>query len=215
MKIVVVEDQSLFREFLEALVNEQYELVGSAEDGESALELIRRTCPDLVLLDLLIPKLSGIELARELMTWQPAPRILALSAETDAKTLYDVSVLGLPGFIDKKDTTIDVLKKAIQTVGRGQRFISESVRQRLVTLRRDQNAFQKILSNREQEILSLIGGGLLDADISEQLGITVSSAQTHRANILRKLELHSTTELMRYALEKGFWKTEYWEPANG
>jgi two-component system NarL family response regulator len=185
--------------------------IGSAEDGETALELIRRTRPDLILLDLLIPKLSGIEVARELLTCVPAPRILALSAETDAKTLYDVSQLGLPGFIDKKDSSIDVLKEAIQMVGTGKRYISPTVRERVASLRRDRNAFQKILSDREQEILSLIGGGHSDEQIASELGITESSAQTHRANILRKLELHSTAELMRYALEKGFWKSAYWD----
>lgn len=207
----MVEDQALFREFLETMVGEQYELAGSARDGEEAHELLKRTKPDLVLLDLLIPKMSGIELARQLLEWKPVPKILALSAETDAKTLYDVSRLGLPGFIDKKDGTISVLKEAIQQVGTGKRFISTSVRDRLTALRRDRNAFQKILSDREQEILGLIGGGMADTEISERLSIAESSAQTHRANILRKLELHSTTELMRYALEKGFWKTEYWD----
>lgn len=211
MKVVVVEDQVLFREFLEELVSGECELAGSAGDGDEALDVIRRERPDLVILDLLIPKLSGIEVARELIEWKTAPRILALSAETDAKTLHEVSQLQLPGFIDKKDSTLDVFKEALQAVGSGGRYISSSVRDRLTALRRDRNAFQKILSDREQEILSLIGSGLGDADIAQRLGITQNSSQTHRSNIMRKLNLHSTTELMRYALEKGFWKTEYWD----
>ncbi|MEX0332516.1 MAG: LuxR C-terminal-related transcriptional regulator [Puniceicoccaceae bacterium] len=211
MRVVVVEDQILFQEFLIDQLRDKmgFEIAGIATDGEAALELILREKPDLVILDILIPKLSGIHVARRLLAVMPKLRIIALSAETDPKTVYQVNKQHLPAFIDKKEASVDVLRQAIEGVLARQRYYSPSIQAVLNQLRTDPKAFQKILTKREQEVLTLIGSGLSDREIGEGLGLSESSVQTHRRNLFRKLDVHSTPELIRYANECGFWKPAF------
>jgi two-component system nitrate/nitrite response regulator NarL len=211
MRVVVVEDQILFQELLVSLLEEKlsHEVVGIAADGETAIEMIRKERPDLVILDILIPKLSGIRVARTIMDEIPAVRILALSAETDPKTIYQIHQLHLPAFVDKKEASADVLEEAIQRVLDGKRYFSASHQRTMAELKRDPVAFQKILTKREQEILTHIGAGLSDSDIGGLVGLTQASVQSHRRNLFRKLDVHSTPELIRFANECGFWKTAF------
>jgi len=211
MRIVVVEDQALFREFLIACLVEDmgHQVVGIAKDGESAIEIVRREKPDLLILDVLIPRLSGIRVARTIRHELPNVRILILSNQMDAKTLYQLDRLYLAGFVDKNEASIEVLTEAIQAISNKKRFFSESMKSSIHRLKSDPNAFQKILTKREQEILTYIGAGLSDEEISGMLGLSSASVQSHRANLFRKLSVHSTPELIRYASEKGFWKPQF------
>jgi len=211
MKVVVVEDQILFQELLVRLLNERlgYEVAGVAADGPSALELARQHRPDLLILDILIPEISGIMVASILRRELPQLRILALSSETDPKTLAQIHSLKLAGFVDKKEATVDMLLNAILAVREGRRFFSDSMLRAIRELRSNPHSFQKILTRREQEVLSHIGGGLSDPEIGKVLGLSVTSVQSHRRNLLRKLDVHSTPELIRYALENGFWKARF------
>ena len=211
MRVVVVEDQILFQELLVRLLEENlsHEVVGIAVDGETAIELIRKEQPDLVILDILIPKLSGIHVAKTIIGELPSIRILALSTETDLKTAYQVHQLYIHGFVDKKEASVDVLTEAIGSVIEGRRYRSPSLQAIITDLKRDPNAFQKILTKREQEVLTHIGAGLSDAAIGELLGLSDSSIQSHRRNLFRKLDVHSTPELIRYATETGFWKPAF------
>jgi DNA-binding NarL/FixJ family response regulator len=211
MRVVVVEDQLLFQEFLIDLLQEKlsHEVAGVAIDGEQALELIRREKPDLVILDILIPKLSGIHVAKVISEEMPGVRIVALTTETDPKTTYQIHQLHLHGFIDKKEASVRTLSEAIKMVEQGKRFQSGSVQQAVSQLKRDPNAFQKILTRREQEVLTHIGGGLSDAAIGQLLGLSSLSIQSHRRNLFRKLDVHSTPELIRLATDCGFWKPAF------
>ena len=211
MRVIVVEDQILFQEFLVNLLREKLSLdvVGVAVDGVTGLEVIRREEPDMVLLDILIPKLSGIHVARAILDELPKVRILALSSETDLKTVHQIHQLHLPAFVDKKEASLEVLEKAINRVREGKRYFSPSLEMTVSQLKADPQAFQKILTKREQEVLTLIGSGLSDRVIGEQIGLSESSIQTHRRNICRKLDVHSTPELIRFANECGFWKTAF------
>ncbi len=211
MRVVVVEDQILFRELLVSLLARRpgVEVVAFAEDGPGALDRVRATLPDLVVLDILIPRLSGIEVARIILAELPATRILALSTELDPHTVHQLHQLNLAGFIDKNGATTSEVAAALDAIGAGRRYFSAGVLAALRQLRAHPQSFPKILSRREQEVLSLIGGGLSDAQIGQLTGLTENSVQSHRRNILRKLDLHSTPELMRYALEAGFWKPAY------
>lgn len=211
MKVIVVEDQLLFRDFLVNLLKDRLsmEVVGVASDGETALELVLRTEPDLVILDILIPKLSGILVARAILEKHPATRILGISSETDVKTLHQVDKLRLAGFIDKNEATVDVLVEAIESIRRNKRYFSHSLTSAIRKLKADPLSFQKILSKREQEILTFIGGGLSDGEIGRRLGLSETSIQSHRRNLFRKLDIHSTPELIRFANEAGFWKGSF------
>lgn len=208
---MVVEDQTLFRDFLTGLLTDKlgFPVVATAGDGVTALELARQHQPDLILLDILIPQLSGIRVARTILDEFPETRIIALSSESDRKTVHQVHQLFLPGFVDKNEAGTDVLTEAIETVLAGKRFFSPSFRQIVRDLRKDPDSFYKILTRREQEVLTLIGGGFSDADVGLQLGLSPSSAQAHRRNILRKLDLHNTPDLISFARHTGFWKDEF------
>ena len=211
MKTLIVEDQALFRDFLVAVLqrNEALLPLGIAGDGRTALETFRAHLPRLVLLDILIPEQSGILVARKMLQEAPTTRIIALSAERDPKTLYQIHQLRLSGFIDKNQTNTETLNQAIDTVLRGGRFFSESYRTAINTLRSSPDAFHKILTRREQEFLTLIGSGLSDEEISEKLNIRLASVPSHRQKIYKKLGLHNNTELIRYAQENGFWKPAF------
>lgn len=211
MKVVVVEDQSLFKDFLLGLLRDRFDftLSGVAGDGETALTLIREHAPDLVLLDILIPKRSGIQVARIVREELPKTRIIAISAETDLKTIHQVHQFRPQGFINKNEATVESVVEAIRTVINGQRYVSEGLQKTITQFRTDPKAFQKILTRREQEILSYIGGGLSDEEIGGIFGLSPSSVQSHRRNLFRKLDVHSTPELIRFAQEAGFWKPSF------
>lgn len=211
MKTLIVEDQALFRDFLVAVLqrNEALLPLGIAGDGLTALEVFRAHHPRLVLLDILIPEQSGILVARRMLQEAPITRIIALSAERDPKTLYQIHQLGLSGFIDKNQTDTKTLSQAIDTVLSGGRFFSESYRTTVRDLRTNPDAFHKILSKREQEFLTLVGSGLSDEEISDKLDISLASVPSYRQNLYKKLGLHSNTELIRYAQETGFWKPAF------
>ncbi|HKJ90253.1 MAG TPA: response regulator transcription factor, partial [Oceanipulchritudo sp.] len=211
MKVVVVEDQVLFQEFLVDLLRNRLELeiAGIADNGEDALEIIRETRPELLVLDILIPRLSGIHVARTVQKECPSTRILAISSENDIKTIHQVHRLRLMGFVDKNEASVDILVEAVHSILRGKPFFSESLKLTVKQLKTDPKAFQKILTRREQEVLSYIGGGLSDEEIGHTLGLSTTSIQSHRQNLFRKLHAHSTPELIRSAQEPGFWKASF------
>ncbi len=208
LKIVVVEDQVLFQQLLATIATKQfgYEILDIASDGLEAIQVCREKKPDLVLLDLLIPKMSGLVVAENLRAEFPLLKLIAISSEEDPLTVHRVFEIGFNGFIDKSTQTLDSLTKGIERVAAGKTYFSEkilSIRERLIS---QPTAFQKILSPREQEILSLIGGCYSDQEIGEMVGLSSSTVQTHRKNIMGKVGTHSTPELIRYALDTGFWK---------
>ena len=205
----MVEDQALFREFLvDALEGKlDCQVVGQAADGETALDVVRAQKPDLLILDILIPRLSGIHVASILGKEIPTLRIMGLSAELDVKTVHQVHRLQLAGFIDKNDAGREVLQEAVACMRKRQRYFSPTMSKVLRSLKIDPQAFSKILTRREQEVLTLAGWS--DDHIAEALGLGVTSVQTHRKNLFRKLDVHSTPELIRYAHQAGFWKSEF------
>jgi two-component system nitrate/nitrite response regulator NarL len=211
VKVVVIEDQTLFQEFVVRLLEDlpEYEVVATGRTGADALDLVRKHRPQLLILDILIPEISGIQVAAKLARECPRMRILAISSETDSKTLYQVQKLGVAGFIDKNEATVKVFREALAAMATGKRYFSESHKQALRELRSDPLAFQKILTRREQEVLTLIGGGLSDAEIGQHLGLSEGSILSHRRNLFRKLDVHSTPELIRFAQDSGFWKAAF------
>jgi DNA-binding NarL/FixJ family response regulator len=206
VKIIIVEDQTMFRELLAlacAQVVPKAE-VRTAEDGKAALAECRRSAPDLVILDLVLPDADGLALLPGILAAAPGARILALSSHLDEFTLHRLARSSVHGIIHKNEQPARVLPEAIAAVMAGQPYHSPIVASLRASLRADPAAFDKILSDREQEVLRLIGEGLDNEGIAERLGFTVHTARAHRFNLMAKLDIHSTPQLVRYALEKGF-----------
>jgi two-component system response regulator NreC len=206
MRILIVEDHLMFREVLrKACARDlRHDVVGEAADGRSAIELAIKTSPDLVLLDLHLPNLDGFGVVEALHQAAPKVRILVLSSHCDDYTVFRVEKSRVQGFVDKNTNTVTILKAAISAVGQGKTYFSETFL-RIKAARHDNpKSFDKLLTDRERAVLSLIGEPQSDREIAARLGISAETVEKHRFNLLGKLGLQSTTELARYAREHGF-----------
>jgi len=208
MKIVLIEDQAMFRDFLKRICREHLHLkvIGEAEDAATGLAICRKHKPDIVLLDLNLPDRDGLSISDELLAIHPDMRILALSSECDDYTLYRVLNSGVHGYVDKNGQCMEVLKKAINEVAQGRVFFTEVVQRVRQKLRMQPKSFPKLLTSREQTLLPLLGGGLTNEEVARELGLSRHTVQLHRRNIMRKLNLHRTPDLIRYAINRGFTK---------
>lgn len=211
MEVVIVEDQVMFREFIRHVVEQDLNLnvVGEASNGVEALEVCRRLRPKLVILDILIPKLSGLHVASTVLEEVPTCKVLALSAEFDQSTLHQLHKLGVHGFVDKTAKSTSALREAISLVIQGKTYYSEILKEAISDMRQTPFSFDKVLTRRESQVLSFVGGGMTDAEIGKIIGLSASSVQSHRRNLMRKLDVHSTPELIQFAQEKGFWKPAF------
>ena len=206
----------MFRDLLKKICREHFHLsvVGEAEDAATGLALCRLHKPDIVLLDLNLPDKDGVAMADELLAMNPRTRILALSSECDDYTLYRVLNSGVHGYVDKNRQSMEVLKEAIDEVLKGRVFFTEVVQQVRQRLRSEPKAFPKLLTEREQQLLELLGGGLTNEEVAQRLKLSTSTVQLHRRNIMGKLGLHRTPDLIRYAVSKGFAKLSAFRSGN-
>lgn len=206
VRIVIVEDHLMFREVLRKVCTAElgHEVVGEADNGERAIELITQATPDLVLLDLHLPGLDGFAVAEEIRRRAPLVKILVLSSHCDEYAVFRAEQLRVQGFVDKNTNSVETLKQAIGAVAQGRLWYSELFQRAKAARRKDPLSFDKILTERERSILVLIGVPLSDAEIAQEIGIAEDTVEKHRFNLLRKLELQTTTELVRYAREHGF-----------
>lgn len=205
-RILIVEDQQLFLELLKGLCEREFgfEVVAITETGANALRLARELSPDVVLLDLNLPDMDGVDVAVALLADDCERRILALSSQIDDYTLHRVVRSGIQGYVDKNEQSVEVLKTAIMAVASGGVFYTPVVQEVRQALLRDPVAFTKVLSEREQEVISMLGRGLNNHEAAEKLGVTPQTIHSHRRNILHKLNLSGTKQLVRYALDHGF-----------
>lgn len=196
----------MFREVLRRVCARDlhHEVVGEAADGTSALELVARTSPDLLLLDLHLPDLDGFGVIESLRQAAPKVRILVLSSHCDEYTVFRVEKARVQGFVDKNTNTVAILKAAITAAGQGKTFFSESFLRIKTARHNNPHSFDKLLTARERAVLSLIGEPQSDREIAVHLGISAETVEKHRFNLLGKLALQTTTELARYAREHGF-----------
>jgi DNA-binding NarL/FixJ family response regulator len=196
----------MFREVLRKVCVDEllHTVVGEAEDGEAAVQTVRRTEPDLVLLDLHLPKIDGFAVVEEIRQNLPAVKVLVLSSHCDQYTVVRAAALRLQGFVDKNTNSVASLKSAISAVAEGRTWFSEPFLRIKEALRGNPTAFDKLLSPRERAVLGCIGQAMSDEEIGRSLAISPKTVEKHRFNLLRKLGVKSTTELGRYAREHGF-----------
>lgn len=201
MNITIVEDQAILRDLLQLYIQQRWRgtVISSTGSGLDAVRLIRSEHPDLVFLDLHLPDISGFDVVDRIRPHERNVRLLAISGYCDPVTVTRVKSAGMHGFLNKSTLGINVLTEAVKALTSGGMYFPQREQSSVPTIPK----YLKILSNRELEVLALISQAMNDIEISDRLGVTVRTAQTHRSNILRKLGIDGTPKLMRFAHEQG------------
>jgi len=206
IRILLADDHPLVREGLIACLarDEGIRVVGEAASGEAALREAERLRPDVVLLDITMPGLNGIQAARKLKELLPSVRILLLTMHNNKEYILEGLRAGADGYA-LKDAAPRELIEAVRTVHRGERFFSSSVLEILAEagVSSDERAGGAALSARETQVLGQIAEGLSNKEIAAKLGVSVRTIEKHRERIMRKLEIHSTAGLTKYAIAHG------------
>ncbi len=209
IRVLVVDDQELFRRGLTMLlsVEDDIEVIGEANDGSAAATLAASTAPDVILMDVRMPKLTGIEACVAMKDAAPHARIIMLTASDEEADLYEAVKNGASGYL-LKDSSIDEVAQAVRVVADGQSLISPSMAIKLLDefkqmSRSDRNTVPTPrLTERELEVLRLVATGLNNREIAKQLFISENTVKNHVRNILEKLQLHSRMEAVMYAVRE-------------
>lgn len=206
MRIALVEDHLLLRDVLRRACGRDFghEVVAEASEGAGVPDLVEATRPDLVLLDLQLPDRDGLDVLDEIRRRRPSQRALILSFRCDPYTVYRVERARACGFLDKGSHTLAMVGQALAAIAQGRSYYCPAYLAARAARRRDPASFDKILSEREQTVLAWIGSSLDDREIAARLGISPQTVEKHRFNVLRKLRLRGTAELVRYARDQGF-----------
>jgi len=210
IKLILADDHAVVRSGLRMLLEVQadIEIVAEVENGTDAVRQTMLLKPDIVLMDIQMPGLNGIEATKQIKELAPQTAVLALTMYEDDQYFFEMLHAGASGYVPKRAAP-DELLTAIRAVGRGEVYLYPSLASRLVQdyLKRAESGDQKYvyddLTPREREVLTLIAEGLTNAEIAEKLVISVKTVDRHRENIMRKLNLHSRIDLVKYALKIG------------
>ena len=209
-RVVIAEDYTILREGLRALLSSDpiFEIVGEAADGREAIQCVERLKPALVLMDLSMPRMNGMDAIREIKKRSSATKILVLTVHRAEEYILATLKAGADGYI-LKDSTRSELMMAVKSVLGGKHFISPGISEKVIEGYLDGRKILKTrtswdtLTHREREILKLIAEGYKNKKIADLLCISVKTVEKHRANLMQKLDLHSTSALTTLALEKG------------
>jgi DNA-binding NarL/FixJ family response regulator len=209
IRILIAEDHGIVRQGLRALLAQQSDflIVGEATTGLDVLRLANELSPDLLLLDLMLPEVSGLEVTRQLCQAHPRLRILILSMHADIAYMAQAFQSGAAGYILKGSDSAELIQ-AIRTIIQGGRYLNPPWTEADLLQQCSQPATVLMdrynrLTPREREVLSLAAHGLSSSQIGGRLSISPRTVEVHRANLMRKLDLHSHAELLHYAMERG------------
>ena len=209
IKILLADDHKLFRDGLRTMLGEQknIEVVGDAVDGMMALELAGKLKPDIILMDISMPGLNGIEATRRIGAEYPDIFVIILSMHSERRFVVESLKAGARGYF-LKDSAIEELIRAIETVKCGQVFLSSQITDFVVkdymrlSDTKEVSAYS-LLSGREREVLQLLAEGKSTREIAEKLFVSVKTVETHRKQIMNKLDIRSIAELTKYAIREG------------
>lgn len=209
-RIVIAEDHRILREGLRFLLasNPDFEIIGEAEDGRGAIRCVDELRPDLVLMDLSMPKMNGLDAIAEVKNQCPDTKVLVLTVHKAEEYVFESLKAGADGYL-LKDTTHTELMLAVGTVLGGKPYLSPGISGDLVAGYLEGRKSLKselsleVLTRRERQVLKLIGEGYKNKEIADYLCVSVKTVEKHRANLMKKLDLHSGSALTAYAIEKG------------
>jgi len=211
IRVLVVDDHTVVRDGICALLRlaGDIEVVGEASNGREALEIVRKVRPDVMLMDIAMPNMNGLDGTRRVRKEHPEVKIIVLTQYDDKEHVFSAIEAGASGFISKTAGSSE-LASGIRAVYRGESFLSPSAARFLVEdfrlealhPRKEQDPYRQ-LSDREREVLKLLAEGHTTREIAEMLMLSVKTIEGHKTNLMSKLDLHKRTDLIKYALRKG------------
>ena len=206
--ILIVDDHQILRQGLRSLLEKipGLEVLAEAEDGRTAVRLAQTLAPQLVIMDVGLPDLNGIEATRQVLMVSPQTRVIGLSMHSDRRFVSNMLKAGASGYL-LKDSAFEELATAIKTVMAGKSYLSQEVahvvfQDYVAGPRKEASAFS-VLTLREREVLQLIAEGRSNRQIAETLFLSIKTVETHRQQIMNKLKLHNVAELVRYSIREG------------
>ena len=212
--IILADDHHIVRQGVKALLENEddFEVVGEASDGMTVLTITGRLKPDILVLDLMMPGLNGLEVTRRMPKVSPATRIIILSMYMNEPYVIEALRNGAYGYILKESNITDLIR-AIREVAAGRHYLSPPLSERAIEayLEKTKGASLDLydtLTTREKEVFQLAVEGSGNAEIAARLFISTRTAETHKANMMRKLSLHTQTDLIKYAVKRGMLPTE-------
>ena len=217
-RILVADDHEIVRQGIRALLQAHpgWEICGEAADGREAVEKAGALTPDVVILDVGMPNLNGLSATRQILKQHPQARVLILTMHESEQVVREVLECGARGYVLKSDAGRD-LTAAVEALQRGKTFFTSKVADGVLeSLRkskaRSEGAVKEVLTSREREVVQLLAEGKSTKEVAVALGLSVKTAETHRSNVMRKLEIHSVSELVLYAVRNNI--VQVLEPLN-
>jgi DNA-binding NarL/FixJ family response regulator len=209
IRILIADDHALVREGIRRVLDEDpgFDVVAEASDGRKALESIEETNPDVAILDISMPELSGLDVARQLREERPALKVLILSMHDESEYVMRAVHAGAAGYLLKDDAGPALLRQAVRAVHEGDSYFSPAVAARLTDALRGGSSGSadplERLTGRELEVLRLVAAGRSNKQIAAELGISRRTVESHRESMMRKIEIRTVAGLTRFALENG------------
>jgi len=203
-RLLLADDHSLVRQGLKALLERQgFQVASEASDGQEAVRLAAKVQPEVAILDISMPVLNGLDAARELLKSSPKTKVVLLTQHDEDHYVTEALRAGAKGYVLKSQAADDLVH-AIREVCSGAVYLSPSISRAVVDAYLSRTYVSTDpLSARERQVLQLVGEGKSTKDVDAQLGISVTTAESHRARLMRKLDIHETASLVRYAIRRG------------
>lgn len=204
ISVLLADDHVLVRQGLRSLLDrEKIQVIAEASDGQEAIHLVETHHPEVAVIDISMPTLNGVDAARQLARSCPKTRVILLTQHEEEQYLHEALQSGVRGYVLKSQVVKDLVH-AIQQVSRGGFYLSPGVSQAVVEAYRSRSERPSDpLSNRERQVLQLIAEGKSTKDVASLLGISVKTAESHRSRLMKKLDIHETASLVRYAVRRG------------
>jgi DNA-binding NarL/FixJ family response regulator len=210
LRVLVADDHAIVREGLCSLLEAAgFSIAGQAKSGREAVEMARSLRPDVILMDIGMPELNGIQATGIILRENPRARVLILSAFSDDLHVERVNEVGAAGYLEKQ-CSVTVLTKAIREVARDHKFVSPAIARRMDARQRKHEEREirgrvdaSRITPREAEVLQLVAEGLLNKQVAEEMRISIKTVEKHRQKVMNKLNIHGTAGLTRYAIEAG------------
>jgi two-component system response regulator NreC len=204
VRVLIADDHQMFRQGLRVLLEEEgFQFVAEASNGREAVQLCEQHHPEVAILDITMPLLNGIFAAREIIKSNPRTRVVLLTQHTEDQMVLESLRAGVTGYVLKTRASNELVH-ALRAVCRGEMYLTQSISRAVVQAFLTKDSLpMRPLSDRERQVLQLVAEGKTTKEIASLLGISVNTAESHRTNLMEKLDIHDTAGLVRYALRNG------------